>query len=90
MYAVSNSIIDTPVHSRPSSAFNLISICAIALIARYVRNPCLRVKGPDKQIQGFDAKKILFQVAVYLFHLSLISPKNLGLRKKNCVLLEYH
>jgi hypothetical protein len=66
MYAVSNSIIDTPVHSRPSSAFNLISICAIALIARYVRNPCLRVKGPDKQIQGFDAKKILFQVAVYL------------------------
>jgi hypothetical protein len=46
------------------------------LIARYARNQCLKVKGPDKQIQSVRAKTKL--IAVYL---SVISYKNFGLRK---------
>jgi hypothetical protein len=53
----------------------------LRLVVSIASNPCLRVKGTDKQIQSlcvpFD-----FLFALYLFHLTVIPHNNLGLRKK--------
>jgi hypothetical protein len=49
--------------------------------------PCLRVKGPDKQIQSGCSKKKL--IAVYFSHLPVVSYKSFGLHQNFGLLLEY-
>jgi hypothetical protein len=55
-------------------------------------NPCLRVKGPDKQIQILHSQTLSEKsfIAIYLFPLPVFSYKNLGLFEEYLMPLEYH
>jgi hypothetical protein len=58
----------------------VLNIVQHLIIASVASNPCLRVKGPDKQIQSGCSKKKFF--AIYFSHLPVVSYKSFGLRKK--------